>query len=199
MRKSGIIIIVVLIMAIIGCTGVKPQKDTFWKLQNEANEMKAKGAIAVVGEAVGNADRDDMGKDAAYQVAFSKIGDARRVYVTNTSHRYASAIGVGKGSEQNDVLSRTIDGATTNLIENVTEWKYLSYQTKENKKAGTKKWACMLVISPDVLYRSIEDNLKKESSNRGSKENLYQRYMDSEAKKEHETNIKSFNESFGKK
>ena len=138
MRKSGIVIIAILIMVIIGCAGVKPQKDTFWELQKEANEMKEKGAIAVVGEAVGNANRDDMGKDAAYQVAYSKIGDARRLHVKNTSHKYASAIGVGKGSEQNDVLSRTIDGATANLLENVTEWKYLSYQTKVLRKTCIK-------------------------------------------------------------
>ena len=102
--------------------------------------------------------------------------------------------GIGRGAEHNDVFNNVVDLTAANLISGayVNDFEY--YQTKYNKRQKTSTYLVLYVVSPKAFYKSFENGL---SSTRGSSDNLYQRYIDSEVKKEHEKKIKEFEENFG--
>jgi len=162
------------------------------KFQDRANQMNRKGALAVVGIAVSDAGRHDLGEKKAIEDAKKKMSEAKRQFVETSTHSFSEEIGVGKGSERNDVFRTTIESVSANILNGALRIDFDSYQTKENKKAGTATYIVLYVITPEAMYKALENELQK----KGNEQNLYQRYIDSEAKKEHDRKVQEFKKDF---
>lgn len=162
------------------------------KFQDRANQMNNKGALAVVGIAVSDAGRHDIGEKKALEDAKKKMSESKRQFVETSTHSFSEEIGVGKGSERNDVFRNTIESVSANLLNGAMRMDFDMYQTKENKKAGTATYIVLYVITPEAMYKSLEAELNK----KGNDQNLYQRYVDSEAKKEHDKKVEQFKKDF---
>lgn len=179
------------------CGGGAPkiQKLPYHEYQARALKMNNKGAIAAVGIAVMDANRHDQGITAARLAAMKKLSEQQRVAVKATSHKFSEAIGIGKGSEHNDVLTEVIDAATMNLLKGAHEMDQGYYQTKDDIANGTSTYVVLMAVNPKIVYKSIENGLR--NNKKASKANLYQRYVDSQAKKEHDKNIADFEKRYG--
>jgi len=162
------------------------------KFGDRANQMNKKGALAVVGIAVADAGRHDIGERKAIENAKQKMSEAKKQFVEASTHSFMEEVGVGKGSERNDVMRNTIESVSANLLNGAMRMDFDSYQTKENKKAGTATYLVLYVITPEAMYKSLESELNK----KGSEQNLYQRYVDSEAKKEHDKKLEQFKKDY---
>ena len=167
---------------------------TYKKMQNQEQKMMNKGAFAVIGIAVSDASRLDMGRTKAQQDAFQKMTQAKQNYVETTVHDFREEIGVGKDNEINDVFRSLTDGVSANLLKGARIVDFQMYQDKDNKKNGTATYLVLLAITPKQTYQTLMDELEKE---KGSENSLYQRYVDSEAQKIHDEKIKKYQEEFG--
>lgn len=160
----------------------------------EAEKMRSKGALAVVGIAVAPADRHDLGRSKAKSEGYKTISEEKRAYVENTMHDFREEVGADRNAELNDVFNQVTDVISANIIKGARIVEFDAYQTKGNKEEGTYTYLVILAITPEFTYQSLLDEFKQ---TKGSEENLYQRYVDSQAKKEHERKIKVFKEEFG--
>ena len=171
----------------------KVKSKVYNKLQTTAERMNKKGGFAFVGIAVSDPGRMDIGRTKAKMDAEQKMSQAKRDYVETTVHTFIEEIGVGKNSEINDVTRTVTDAVSANILKGARIVDLQMERTKANKKDGTLTYYVLLVISPGVTYQSIEDEIK------GSDASLYQRYLDSEAQKIHDKQIKEFKQEFGVK
>lgn len=196
MKKANFLVVMLLISGLlsINAFNLNAQKKTpkvLTEMQDKANKMIKKGAIAVVGIAVADAGRVDIGKRKAIALANQLIAEANRVKVEATTHSFMEEIGVGQSAQQNDVFNNMIDMITSNLNKGGMVDQFKQYQTKANKKDGTATYVVLYYVSPKTLYENLEKTIKN------SEESLYQQFRDSEVKKEHEKKIKAFEEEFG--
>lgn len=165
------------------------------KMEAKALKYQKKGALAVVGIAVSNATRPDMGKRKAIAAAQQEMAEASRALVEATTHSFLEEVGIGLNSEQNDLAKTIIDVTSSKVLKGAMVEKFDYYQAKLQKKNNTATYFVLYVINPKTIYKSMEMALQ--NNEKGSKENLYQRYIDSEAKKEHDAKVAKFQEEFG--
>jgi len=171
---------------------VKKNKQ-YKKMEEKKEKMNKKGAFAVIGMAVASEGRIDLGRSKAQADAQSKMAQSKRAYIETTVHDFRESIGVGKGSENNDVFRQLTDAVSADILKGARIYEFDYFQSKANKKEGTYTYIVLYVVTPKCTYQSIVNELKKE---KGSEENLYQRYVDSEAQKKHDAKIAEFKKEF---
>lgn len=158
------------------------------QFQDMANKMNNHGALAVVGMGISN--RMDIGKNKAIEDAKKQIAEQRKNYVEVSVSDFRNEISVGKGAEHNDVFKEVIESMSATIISGALVNKFSYFETKNDKKEGTSTYIVLYVITPEAMQRTLEAELKT----KGSKANLYQLYMESKAKEEHDEMIKKFKE-----
>jgi hypothetical protein len=193
MKKLSIVALMVIAVCALNLNSFAA-KSKLNKIHKEfmekAEKMKKKGALAVVGVAVADVARIDVGKRKAIEMAKQEMSEQRKVYVESTTHDFMEEIGVGKNNELNDVFRQVIESVSVTILNGVEVADFNYYVTKANKKEETATYLVLYVITPEAYQKSLEAELQA----KGSKENLYQRYVDSEAKKKHDLMIKQYKE-----
>jgi hypothetical protein len=191
MKKSAIVALMVVAVCALNMNSFAA-KSKLNKIHKQfiekAEQMKKKGALAVVGVAVTDAGRIDVGKRKAIEMAKQEMSEQRKVYVESSTHDFMEEVGVGKNSENNDLFRQVIESVSVTILNGAEVSDFNYYATKENKKDGTATYLVLYVITPEAYQKSLEAELQA----KGSKENLYQRYVDSEAKKKHDMMIKQY-------
>ena len=162
------------------------------KMEQEMNNINEDGGLSVIGTAVTNEGRDDIGIRRVTAKARGEMANAIKGYVESYTHDFMEEIGVGPGSETNDVFQEMVDIMSQQMLENNLVGYNGWYQSKFNKKQGTKTWKALLYISPTAMYEAFEKEVK------GGDEAIYQRYVDSEFKKDKEKAMKKFEDKFNK-
>ena len=165
------------------------------EFEDKVEKMKRKGALAVIGIAVSDAGRIDLGKRKAIDQAKIEMSEQRKTYVEGSTHNFFDEIGLGKGVEHNDVFKQVIESVTVTMLSGVAVGDFTYFITKDNKKEGTATYLVLYVITPEAMQKALETELKA----KGSKENLYQRYIDSQAKQEHDKMIEKYKAEFEEK
>jgi len=198
MKKSISILSLIALIALISLPmnslafPIKKNKQ-YKKMEEKAEKMNKKGAFAIVGLAVASEGRVDVGRSKAMADAQSKMAQAKRAYIETTIHDFREEIGIGKGAENNDVFRQLTDAVSADIIKGARIAEFDYYQSKANKKDGTYTYIVLYVVTPKCTYQSIVNELK---NGKGSEANLYQRYVDSEAQKKHDTKIAEFKKEF---
>ena len=188
-------ILSILLIAIFACNNVGfaggGKLDKVHKqFMDKAEKLKKKGALAIVGVAVANAGRIDIGKRKAMEMAKVEMAENKEDYITKTVHNLMEELGVGKGSEDNDRFSQVVESTAKTILSGAEVVDFSYYITKANKADGTATYLVLYVVTPETFQKSLETELKA----KGSKDNLYQRYIDSKAKEEHDKMIKEYDE-----
>jgi hypothetical protein len=160
------------------------------KMEEKALKMNKNGALAVIGIGVSSSGRMDIGKSKAIEDAKKQISEQRKNYVEVSVKDFRQEIGVGKGAETNDALTQVIDDVSATIISGALVNDFTYFETKSNKSEGTATYIVLYVITPEAMQKSLEAEMKL----KGSKANLYQLYMESKAKEEHDAMIKKFKE-----
>lgn len=193
-NKFKLLIITIFVSSLIaGCSTSSQLTKMEKKMNEKCQKINKHGAFATVGIGVASSQRHDLGRSKAKQDALQKMSEAKRTYVESTIHDFREEIGADRNSEENDVFSTVVDATSANILKGAQIYDFDAFQTKENKKEGKNTYLVLLVITPEQTYQSLMNEFK---SNRGSKENLYQRYVDSQARKIHEQKINKFKEEF---
>lgn len=183
MKKLNLISIAILMLGFVTISFAKPPgKTKLQKFEDIAQKMNDKGIFSAVGSAVMSVSRSDNGRDAAIAKARNEMALSKEFYNKSTLRKFQQAIGVDKNAEFNDLLTTIIEQATEALIQNCQVLRTTQFQDKYNKKDKTYQHVALVYIDPQNLYTSIEDELKNKDKERV----YYQRYMESEAKKEHD-------------
>lgn len=196
MKKVTITLLTVLFTGVLCFSGLAKDKldKTHKEFMDQAEKMKKKGALAVVGVATADAGRIDMGKRQAIERAKQEMAESRKVYVESSTHDFMEEIGKGKGAETNDVFRQVIESVSATILNGAEVKNFGYYVTKDNKKDGLATFLVLYVITPEAMQKSLEDELQK----KGSKENLYQRYVDSKAKEDHDKRVAEYKAEFEK-
>lgn len=190
------ILISLILLAVSDAYGKKVKVSKIQtRMEAKALKYQKKGALAVVGIAVSNATRPDMGKRKAIAAAQQEMAEASRALVEATTHSFLEEVGIGLNSEQNDLAKIIIDITSSKVLKGAMVEKFDYYQARLQKKNNTATYYVLYVINPKTIYKSMEMALQNHE--KGSEENLYQRYVDSEAKKEHDAKVTKFQEEFG--
>jgi hypothetical protein len=198
MKKVTIIMILAIFFSAFvlkGYAGDGKMPKVYQEMQDQAEKMKKKGALAVIGVAVSDAGRIDVGKRKAIEKAKQEIAEQRKVYVETSTHDFMEEVGVGKNNEMNDLFSQMIETVAVTIVNGASVSDFNYFVTKDNKKDGTATYIVLYVITPDAMQKALEDELQK----KGSKENLYQRYMDSKAKEAHDKKVQEYKTEFESK
>ena len=164
------------------------------QMMDKAEKMKKKGALAVVGVATADVSRIDLGKRQSIERAKQEMAENRKVYVESSTHDFMEEIGKGKNAESNDVFRQVIESVSTTILNGAEVADFAYYVTKANKKEGLATYIVLYVITPEAMQKSLEAELTK----KGSKDNLYQRYVDSKAKEQHDAQVKAYKDEFEK-
>ena len=160
----------------------------YQKLEDRAVKLRKHGALAVVGVAVADAGRIDIGKTKAIAEAQRLISEIIRVKIESTLGIYKEQIGLGNSSKYADKFDNVIKTVSSNVIKGAIDEDFNYFRNKQNKKEGTSTYVILYYISPKTMYKSFENSLKAVDE-----ENiLYQQYRASELKKQHDKEIEEF-------
>jgi hypothetical protein len=190
MKKATVLMIIAVICTSFVFKGFAGGGDKmpkiYQKMEDKAVNMNKKGALAVIGLAVSS--RMDIGKNKAIEDAKKQIAEQRKNYVEASVNDFKKEIGGGKGAEIDEVFTQVIESVAATIINGAMVYDFTYFETKADKKEGSATYIVLYVITTEAMQKSLEAELK----NKGSKANLYQLYMESEAKKNHDKAIQEF-------
>ncbi|MCD4745503.1 MAG: hypothetical protein K8R58_04325 [Bacteroidales bacterium] len=198
--KNKITLLIITIIAgflITGCGTTSKITKMETKMHKKSVKMNNNGAFATVGIGIAPASRHDIGRSKAKSDALQKMSEAKRAYIESTVHDFREEIGADRNAELNDVFTSIVDAVSANILKGARIIEFDAFQSKANKDEGQYTYLVLLAITPEHTYQSLMDEFK--NNTRGSETNLYQRYVDSEAKKNHDIKIKKFKEDFSVK
>jgi hypothetical protein len=196
--KKTVLFILIPVMAVffaVSCGTSSKLNRMENKMQERTNKMNDKGGFAFLGYGVAPAGRRDLGRLKAKQDAVQKMSEAKKQYIKSMVHDFREAVGADKNTEVNDLLNSVVDAVSANILKGARIVEFDAFETKANKEDGNYTYMVIYAINPEFTYESLVGEIKK--SNRGSKENLYQRFVDSEASKKQKQQIDEYNKMFG--
>jgi hypothetical protein len=161
------------------------------KLEEMAEKMNKKGANMVVG--IGISERVDLGERKAIMNAKQQISESNKDYVMTSTEDFRGETGMGRGSETYDDFVTLVESVSAMLIEGARTHTTDSYRSKSDRKNGTYTYLVLYGVTPQMLKSMMEAEMAK----RGKEDLLYQRYMKSEYKKEHDKKVQEFKEAYG--
>jgi hypothetical protein len=190
--KTSVLMMIIAVFCVSLTVNVKAgdkMPKAYQKFEEKAARMNKNGSLAVIG--IGVSSRLDIGQSKAIEDGKKKIAEQRKTYVEVSVKSFAQEIGAGKSAEINEVMTRVTESMTATIISGAMVFETNSfYESKTDKKEDTKTYIVLYVITPEAMQKALEAELKT----KGSKENLYQLYMESKAKEEHDAMIKRFKE-----
>ena len=130
----------------------------------------------------------DIGKNKAIEDAKKQIAEQRKNYVETSVNAFLKEIGGGKSVEIDEVFTQVVESVAATIINGAMVNDFTYFETKADKKEGSATYIVLYVITPEAMQKTLEAELKT----KGSKANLYQLYMESEAKKDHDKAIQEF-------
>ncbi len=141
---------------------------------------------------IGVSQRVDLGERKAVMNAKQQISESYKDYVKASTEDFRSETGIGPGSEMNDDFENFVESVSLRLVEGARMHSTDSYRSKSDRKNGTYTYLVLYGISPQTLKNMMETEMNK----RGNDDVLYQKFMKSEYKKEHDKKVAEFKQMF---
>ncbi len=193
MKKVTMFTMILVIFSLSGINSFAQQRQydkAYNSLLEKAERINSLGGFAVVGIAVADEIRPDIGEAKAIENAKGKLIAGRKNYVAASAKSFFEEIGV-TNPEHNDVYQYLVEDGSEGMLEGARQKDFKSYYVnKAQKEQKVKTYLSLYVITPESLKSALEATLKQ----KGSKDNLYQRYVSSKYKEDHDKIIKKFDE-----
>jgi hypothetical protein len=179
-------------------SGTEKKNKIQIKMEEAANKINANGGVAVTAIAVYDVARSDIGILQAEINARSAMARAGTTYVENSIHDAIDKMGNKAEGIKMEGMDGFVKIVAAQLQKNAKVMDNNFFRAKSDKKNGTATYIVLLAISPKDIAREIEKAAEKEGAENKNFQELYQRFLKENLQKQHEEEMKKWEEMMSK-
>lgn len=180
MKKNIVLLALLSLFLLAGCGSRQLVNDPVDDLYGVAAQLKGEGAFAVVG--FGESKRLDLARDKAIADCQRLIGEAMHVQVEALKKKFIEEVG-SDDTEINEFFSV----ATKILTKAEYSGAILEKTYRNQRKDGNYEFFAVMALNPDIIIKSMDDELKNRK--------MYERFRASEAFKEMDSQVDRYEQS----